>query len=59
MTPVEFQLQDKPKAVGFYWVGGVGTGVGFPMTRKPWWLHRLFMRVVFGWQWREIPQAVD
>jgi hypothetical protein len=54
MTPTEFTLQQPPNVVGFYWVGGVGTGVGFPLTRKPWWLHRVAMCWIFGWEWRDV-----
>lgn len=54
MTPMEFQLTKPPKPVGVYWVGGVGIGVGFHLTRRPWWLHRVAMCVVFGWEWRDL-----
>lgn len=55
MTPTEFHLlAQPPKAVGVYWVGGVGTGVGFHLTRKPAWLHRVTMCWVFGWEWRDL-----
>ena len=49
----QMTLGEGPKPVGVYWIGGVGTGVGFHLTKRPWWLHRWAMRVAFGWEWRE------
>lgn len=49
--PFVFRSLDVPKVAGTYWIGGVSVGVGFSLKRRPAWLHRLAMRIVFGWEW--------
>jgi len=47
----EFTLQESPRAVGTYWIGGVHVGLGVHMARRPAWLHRIMMRWLLGWVW--------
>jgi hypothetical protein len=49
-----FEMHQPPKAVGVYWIGGVGSGVGFHFPKKPCWWHRFMMRVALGWDWRDL-----
>lgn len=46
-------LRGTPPMAGAYWIGGVQVGVGFCLTTRPRWLHRMAMRAVFGWEWRD------
>ena len=41
-----------PPAVGVYDLGNVSLVV----TRKPTYLQRLAIKLVFGWTWRDLPQ---
>jgi len=34
---------------GFYDIGGLFLEV----RRKPWWIHRLAVRLILGWIWRD------
>jgi hypothetical protein len=43
-----------PKYVGAYWLGG-HFGVGVHLERRPLLLHRLMMRWLLGWEWRDAP----
>lgn len=51
--PNGFTFTTPPPVVGTYWIGGVSVGVGFTLSRRPRWLHRVAMRYVFGWEWRD------
>jgi len=46
-------LQGTPRMAGTYWIGGIDEGVGFCLKVKPNWLHRVTMRLVFGWEWAD------
>lgn len=37
-------------AVGAYWIGD---GIGFHMLTRPSWFHRLMMRLLLGWVWKD------
>ena len=50
-------LQGTPRMAGAYWIGGVSRGVGFCLERRPLWLHRVTMRAVFGWEWRDADEV--
>jgi hypothetical protein len=50
----EYELHVPPKPVGVYWIGGVGSGVGFHFPKRPCWWHRTMMRITFGWEWRDL-----
>jgi hypothetical protein len=46
-------LQGTPRVAGAYWIGGISRGVGFCLERRPSWMHRQTMRLVFGWEWKD------
>lgn len=49
-----FEFHGPPPVAGAYWLGGVNVGVGFTLAKRPRWLHRVAMRYVFGWEWRDV-----
>lgn len=46
-----------PPPAGAYWIGGRESGVCFHVRHRPRWLHRLMMRVAFGWVWVDEPHG--
>jgi hypothetical protein len=52
MTEYKFHLS--PPSVG-YWLmpGSAAYEVRFMMPKKPNWVHRTFMRLLLGWEWRD------
>lgn len=38
---------------GAYWIGGRGKGIALQLHARPFLLHRLAMRAVFGWHWQD------
>ncbi|HZO54902.1 MAG TPA: hypothetical protein VFB63_19500 [Bryobacteraceae bacterium] len=51
--PEPLKFAEFAKPAGAYWIGGVHVGLGVQMPKRPHWLHRLAMRWVFGWEWRD------
>ena len=41
-----------PATVGGYYIGGK-YGIGFLLTQRPAWWHRMMMRFFLGWEWRD------
>jgi hypothetical protein len=42
-----------PKAVGGYRLGDSSGSILFTLPKKPFWLHRLGVRLVLGWKWED------
>jgi len=51
MDAPHLTLQQPRGPAGAYWVGGMDSGLSFPLMVRPRWWHRLFMRWAFGWVW--------
>lgn len=46
-----------PETFPTNYVGGwiVASGIQFNTTKKPFFLHRWFCRILLGWKWTNIP----
>lgn len=51
---INFKIQD-PTPTKF--IGGyiIGEGLQFNFTKKPFFLHRWFCRILLGWKWTNTP----
>lgn len=46
-------MREQPKYVGGYRLGDTKQHFTVLMTKKPYLIHRLFMRYLLGWKWTE------
>jgi hypothetical protein len=51
----EYKFHSQPPSVGYWLMPGSAPAheVRFMMTKKPNWVHRTFMRLLLGWEWKD------
>ena len=52
LTKEEWFFEEVFPIVGYYELGGV-SGIRFALSKRPNWLHRLGVRIVLGWIWKD------
>lgn len=51
-TPVVSLSEWKMQMAKYQWECVVGPGMSFCREHRPNWFHRLFQRLLLGWEWR-------
>ena len=59
MIPAGIKFDVPPPQVGGYFIGEGSASIGFMLTKKPIWAHRLFVKFFLGWNWRDVPTVTE